>query len=115
MNTEMAREVVDLPAQFDQQANPFVLGIEPGLDNPFGGFLAAREVVVQFGELVDLLEGKTERLADIADSRAALVRDNLADHSGVFATVLFVNVLDRLLAPVVGDIDIDVGRFGALF
>src|SRR6185503_10866865 len=40
--------------------------------------------------------------------------DEVGDHRGVAATVLAVNVLDHFFAALVLDVEVDVGRLGAL-
>ena len=38
----------------------------------------------------------------------------VARHAGMIAAIGFVDILDHLLAPVVLEIDIDIGRLAAL-
>ena len=55
-----------------------------------------------------------QRLADLADRAArAIVDDGRADR-GAIAPVALVNILDHLLAPLVLEIDVDVGRLAAV-
>src|SRR6185295_14074089 len=42
------------------------------------------------------------------------IRDDGGDHSRTIATVLLVDMLDHLLAPLVLEVDVDVGRFSPL-
>ena len=51
-------------------------------------------------------------MSRIADLRP--VGDDVGDLRGVLAPVALVDVLDRLLAPVALDVDVDVGRAVAL-
>ena len=62
---------------------------------------------------IDIL-GQAERLADLADGRAAAIGDHGGGDAGALAAVFFVDVLDHLLAPLVLEIDVDVGRLVAL-
>ena len=57
---------------------------------------------------------KAEDLADLADRGAAAIADDGAGDAGVVASVVLVDVLDHLLAPLVLEIDIDVGRLAAI-
>ena len=66
------------------------------------------------GQLVDLGEGKTQRLADVADGAARAVGDDGSGQRGALTSVLAVDVLDDFLAPLVLEIDIDVGRLVAV-
>src|SRR6202035_2688007 len=50
---------------------------------------------------------------DLADRRARAVADYGGGKTGAVAAVFFVDVLDHLLAPLVLEIDIDVGRLAA--
>ena len=65
-------------------------------------------------EPVDLLERQAERLAHLAERALAAVRDDLAHHRGAVAPVRLVDGLDDLFAPLVLEVDVDVGRLAAL-
>ena len=65
-------------------------------------------------DAIDLIEREPEGLAHVADGRAGPVADHLADHPGPVAAVLLVDVLDHLLAPLVLEVHVDVGRLAAL-
>ena len=71
--------------------------------------------VERLGDGVYLVQREAQRLADIAHGGAGAIRDDLADHRCVFAAVLVVDVLDDLLAVLVGDVQVDVGEAFALF
>ena len=58
--------------------------------------------------------GQAEGLADLADRAAAAIGDDGGGDAGVVAAVFLVDVLDHLLAPLVLEIDVDVGRLVAL-
>ena len=57
---------------------------------------------------------QAERLADLADGRAAAIADHGGGDAGALAPVFAVDVLDHLLAPLVLEIDVDVGRLAPL-
>src|SRR5262249_58128368 len=57
---------------------------------------------------------EAERRADLADGAAAAVVDDGGADRGAVAAVARVDVLDDLLAPLVREIDIDVGRLAAV-
>ena len=50
------------------------------------------------------------RLADLADSHARAVVDDGGADGGALAAVALIEILDHLLAPLVLEIDVDVGR-----
>ena len=66
------------------------------------------------GERADRVLRQAEHLADLADRRAAAIGDDGRGDAGAVAAVFAVDVLDHLLAPLVLEIDVDVGRLVAL-
>src|SRR5690348_2773669 len=58
--------------------------------------------------------GEAQGLADLADRAARAVADDGGGDAGALAAIFLVDVLDHLLAPLVLEIDIDVGRLVAL-
>ncbi len=65
------------------------------------------------GERVDAVEVDAERPAGVAQRRAAAIADDGGGQRRAFAPVLGVQVLDDFLAPLVLEVDVDVGRFVA--
>ena len=57
---------------------------------------------------------QAEHLADLADGAAAAIADHGRGEAGALAAVFLVDVLDHLLAPLVLEIDVDVGRLAPL-
>ncbi len=91
-----------------------VVGIEPG----FPDVLVGQAVVVAaphgLGERGGHVLGQPHGLADLADrAPRAIMNDSGADRRTVLA-VAAVDVLDHLLAPLVLEIDVDVGRLVAV-
>ena len=66
------------------------------------------------GERADRVLRQAEGLADLADRRAAAIGDHGRGDAGALAAVSAVDVLDHLLAPLVLEIDVDVGRLVAV-
>ena len=62
------------------------------------------------GERADGVVGQAEDLADLADGAAAAIADDGGGEAGALAAVSVVDVLDHLFAPLVLEIDVDVGR-----
>jgi len=58
--------------------------------------------------------GKPHHLADFADRRARAIVDHGRGDPGAIPAVFLVNVLDHLLAPLMLEIDVDVGRLAPL-
>ena len=58
--------------------------------------------------------GEAEGLADLADGRTAAIGDHGGGDAGAVAAVFAVDILNDLLAPLVLEIDVDVGRLAPL-
>ena len=58
--------------------------------------------------------GEAERLADVADRALGAIADYCRAQSGVIAAILLEDPLHDDLAPLVLEIDVDVGRLAAL-
>ncbi len=89
-------------------------GIEPGFDQPAVGHVVAPVAPDRAGELGGDVLGQPERLADLADRAAWAVVDHGGGDSGSVPAVALVDVLDHLLAPLVLEIDVYVGRLVAV-
>ena len=82
----------------------------------FVGFRSGVAVAVELapfhvlGQGIDPIEREAERLADVADGALGAVGDDDGRHAGPLAAVLVVEVLQHFLAPLVLEIDVDVGR-----
>ncbi|MDT4836987.1 hypothetical protein FQZ97_707070 [compost metagenome] len=72
------------------------------------------EPVVVLGELVDQPLVDADGLADVAQGAARAVADDHGGDGGALAAVLCVDVLDDFFAPLVLEVDVDVGRFLAM-
>ena len=57
---------------------------------------------------------RPKTLADFADRRARAIGDHGGGEAGALAPVAVIDILDHLLAPLVLEIDVDVGRLVAL-
>ena len=65
-------------------------------------------------ERADRVFRQAQGLADVADRRAAAIGDDGGGNAGALAAIFVVDVLDHLLAPLVLEVDVDVGRLVAL-
>ena len=81
---------------------------------------APREIAVavpprqRLRQLLDEQRVQPQRLAHVAHRAARAVADDGRGQRGALARVLAVDVLDHLLAPLVLEVDVDVGRLVAL-
>ena len=67
------------------------------------------------GERAGDVLGQAQRLADLADRAAAAVAADHRGQRGMAVAVGLVDPLDHFLAPLMLEIDVDVGRFVAAF
>ena len=74
------------------------------------GFGAGGPAVDPLAERVGLAGRDSRGLRHLAQRRAGPVRDHVGDLRGAVASVALVHVLDHLLAALVLDVEIDVGR-----
>ena len=111
---EMAGEGLDL---VDQRAHLLMRGLSRSMPArlSFGGaHRAAAHAPDRGGERADGVLATAEGLADFADGGAAAIGDDGGGDAGMVAAVVLVDVLDHLLAPLVLEIDVDVGRLAAI-
>ncbi len=67
-----------------------------------------RIVLIRDG--IHLCERQSYRFADVANRRARMIRHDLGSHCSVRAPVTIVNVLEDLLAILMGEINVDIGN-----
>jgi hypothetical protein len=111
---EMARKADQLRGELHPELDDRRLGIEAVLAQPLGGDAAAVEPVLALRDRLDPLQVDAERAAGVAQRGARPVADDHRGERGAVPAVLAVDVLDDLLAALVLEIDVDVGRFVAL-
>src|SRR3546814_8412560 len=114
----MLRQVARRLQQFaDEAVQPLdlaIVRIEPGLNEAPGRHLLAPASPARIGKPRGHILAETERLADLANRAArAVVNDGRRD-PGALAPIAVVDVLDHLLAPLMLELDVDVGRLVAL-
>ena len=111
---EVAREAQELGGEVHRAADLGIVRIEPSLTDVVVGHAvapAAPDGVRQRGGDVF---GQTERLADVADRAPRPIVDHRGDDGGAMAAISFVHVLHDQLAPLMLEVDVDVGRLVAL-
>ena len=96
------------------------LGVVLGQPPQFRLFLEGlfeRDVELPRDQLVDLLDPRqrdVQHPADVLDRRLGLERAERADLGDVGLAVLVPDVLDHLVAPLLAQVDVDIGRLGAI-
>ncbi len=113
MLRQMAREADQLVGKRDRLADRRIVRIEAGLAD-----VIVRQAVAiaphGLGQRRGDVLGQSQNLADFADGAArAVMHDGRADRRAM-AAVAPVDVLDHLLAPLVLEIDVDIGRLAAV-
>ena len=111
---EMARERLDLVDQRAHLLDARTVDVDAGALELGGAHRAAAHAPDRGGERADGVLAQPESLADFADRRAAAIGDDGRGDAGMVASVALVDVLDHLLAPLVLEIDVDVGRLAAI-
>ena len=109
---QMAREAGDRARKRADLLDALVARIEPGAREV--GLAVAAAAPDRGGQRTDGVFAQAEGLADLADRRTAAVADDGRRDTGALAAVFAVDILDHLLAPLVFEIDVDVGRLAPL-
>ncbi len=105
------------PGEVQQPRDLGVLVGQPPQLRLFLEGLLERDVEPGGDQLVDLLDPGQRDVhhpADVLDRRLGLERAERADLGDVGIAVLVPHVLDDLVAPVLAEVDVDIGRLGAI-
>ena len=103
----------ELVGELDGLADRRICGIEPGLADVIVG-QAVAIAPHRLGERGGHVRREAQGLADFADRAARAVMDDGGADRGAVAAVALIDVLDDLLAPLMLEIDVDIGRLVAL-
>ena len=115
MLREMARRADQLPRQLERQPQAAVLGLRLSSFSSASATPSVLQPQIEAGERAGDVFGQAQRLADFAHRAArAIARDDRGQRRAR-AAIGLVNPLDDFLAPLVLEIDIDIGRLAALF
>ena len=114
MLRKMAREAAQRCRQLERQHQPRIGGIEAGFAHMVDIDAARSHAPHRIGHHAHRVGREAERLADLADGAAASVGDHRGRQRGARAAFLAVDPLDDVLAPLMLEIDVDVGRLVAL-
>ena len=111
---EVARETGELAGEPDGERQPVVFRVEPDLAEVILGERAGSPPPDRARKRRHGVERKAEGLPDFAHRAAGAVVDHGRGESCPLAPVFPVDVLDHLLAALVLEVDVDIGRFVAL-
>ena len=114
MLREMAREAEQAHGELHGLCDHRVVGIEPGLVDLLAGDVGAPTAPLRRGEPGGDVLGQPQRLAGLADGAARPVMDHGRGDAGALAAIGPVDPLDHLLAPLMLEIDVDIGRLAPL-
>ncbi len=114
MLREMAREAHELVRQAQRLAQSAVARIEPGLAHLGIVDRIAAPAPDDAGERCRHVGREAQGLPHLADGAARAIAAHHRGHPRALAAVFAVDVLDHLLAPLMLEIDVDVGRLVAL-
>jgi len=108
---QVAREVLDLGGQFQGKRKPPIAEVEAFRRGELLEAILAAWPPGRLGQPPRHVLREPEGFADFADGAAPAIADDGADDRRAVAAVAVVDVLDDLLAPLMLEIDVDVGRF----
>ena len=100
--------------QLQGQRQPRLGSVEAELLDMAVGDALLRPAPDLAGERAGHVLGQAQRLADVAHRAARAVAGDDRGQRGALAAVMAVDPLDHLLAPLMLEIDVDVGRLVAL-
>ena len=114
MLRQVAGKALNFLNQFHRLAQAFVGRVKPDLAQAgiFHPLHAAKAPDLRRHRRQCIL-GQPHRPADLAHRPLAAIMDHRGTETGAVAAIAFVDMLDHLLAPLMLEIDINVGRFVA--
>ena len=113
MLRQVARKPDQLGGKVERQAQIAVRRVEPGLAHALVADRVVRPAPDDAGERRDDIARQPQHLADLADRAARAIADHGGGETGAVAAVFLIDILDDLLAPLVLEIDVDIGRLVA--
>ena len=115
MLRQMARKADQLAGERDRLPDRGIGRIETGLaDVSVGQAVVAAIAPHRLGQSRGDVFGQSQNLADLADGAARTVMNDGGADRGAMAAVAPIDVLDHFLAPLVLEIDVDIGRLAAV-
>src|SRR5207245_1717156 len=110
----MARKTKQGGGKPDEAQHDRALGIEARIAQAGGELPAIVPPSDRFGDSVHLQRIEPERFPDVAQRALGLISDERGRQRSALAAVFVIDVLDDFLAPLVLEIDVDIGRLVAL-
>ena len=111
----MPRETQYLVEQPGKAFHQWAVGGEAHFGEALGDDIIAVPPGHRLGQRVYLLFLQAQRLADVAYGAAPSVADDRGCQCGAVAAVFAIDILNDFLAPLVLEVDVDVGGLVALF
>ncbi len=99
-----------LACQVEREAKPAVIEVEVQLGRLLLADAVGRPAPDQTGQGLGHVLGQAQHLADFAYRAACAVTRDDRRERGMLATIAFVDPLDDLLAPLMLEVDVDIGR-----
>src|SRR5882762_1228925 len=110
----MARKTEQGGGKLHEAPHDRALGIEARIAQAGDKLPAVVPPSDRFGDSVHLESIEPERLPDVAQRALGLISDERGRQRSALTAVFAIDVLDDFLAPLVLEIDVDVGRLVAL-
>src|SRR5437773_12469883 len=110
----MARKTKQGGGKPDEAQHDRALGIEARIAQAGGELPAVVPPSDRFGDPVHLQRIEPERLPDVAQRALGLISDERRRQRSALAAVFGIDILDDFLAPLVLEIDVDIGPLVAL-
>ncbi len=111
---QMPRKADQLAGQSERQAEPLLARIEAPLARCLGADAVAAPAPGRAGQGAHHIVRQAEHLADLADRPARAVMDHRGRDAGMLAAIFPIDILDNLLAPLMLEIHVDIGRLVSL-
>src|SRR5579883_2052416 len=111
---EMTGEIDELPGEVESKPQGGIVGIKTGVAHMIFLNATAMRAPYRAGKRRRHIGREAQHLADLADGAARAVADHHGGEAGALARIGVVDMLDHLLAPLMLEIDIDIGRLVAL-
>ncbi|SAL07498.1 hypothetical protein AWB81_08125 [Caballeronia arationis] len=114
MLRQVAWEIQYLPRKRRPGDNQRVLRVQPRLAEALQQVLRIVEPLMALRDPVDDLRVDAQRLARLPQRAARPIRGDRRRDRRAVTSILSIDVLDDLFAPLMLEIDIDIGRLAAL-
>ena len=114
MLRQMARKADKLTGQRQSGGNTRRVRVKPRLNDMFTRRRLATATPIQSKQRTGNIARQPHDFRHFAHRRARAISDDSGGDTGAFATIFLVNILDDFLAPLVLEININIGRLIAL-